>query len=144
MALGSTQPLKEMSTRNLPGGKGLPARKADNLIAICELIVYKMWEPRRLTILWASRACYRDTFTLDHSGRAVWGMSRLHPLDHWDRGFKSHSRHGCLFAFILCLCCSVCRYRAYDGLIPFPRISNGDVCIKKLKNWSRSITAVEP
>jgi hypothetical protein len=31
MALGSTQPLIEMSTRNLPGGKGRPARKADNL-----------------------------------------------------------------------------------------------------------------
>jgi hypothetical protein len=36
MALGSTQPLKEMSTRNFPGGKG---RKADNLNAICESIV---------------------------------------------------------------------------------------------------------
>jgi hypothetical protein len=39
MALGSTQPLTEMSTRNLPGGKGRPARKADNLTAICEAIV---------------------------------------------------------------------------------------------------------
>jgi hypothetical protein len=39
MALGSTQPLTEMSTRNLPGGKGRPARKADNLTAVCEPIV---------------------------------------------------------------------------------------------------------
>jgi hypothetical protein len=39
MALGFTQPLTEMSTRNLPGGKERPARKADNLTAICELIV---------------------------------------------------------------------------------------------------------
>jgi hypothetical protein len=39
MSQGSTQPLREMSTRNLPGGEGRPARKADNLIAICELIV---------------------------------------------------------------------------------------------------------
>jgi hypothetical protein len=40
MALGSTQPLTGMSTRNLPeGGKGRPARKADNLTAICEPIV---------------------------------------------------------------------------------------------------------
>jgi hypothetical protein len=31
MALGSTQPLTEMSTRNLPGGKGRPALKADCL-----------------------------------------------------------------------------------------------------------------
>jgi hypothetical protein len=36
MALGSTELLREMSIRNLPGGKGRPARKADNLIAISE------------------------------------------------------------------------------------------------------------
>jgi hypothetical protein len=41
-ALGSTQSLIEMSTRNLSGGKGWPAHKADNLTAICELTVYKM------------------------------------------------------------------------------------------------------
>jgi hypothetical protein len=34
MALGSIQTLTEMSTRNLPRGKGRPARKADNLTAI--------------------------------------------------------------------------------------------------------------
>jgi hypothetical protein len=38
MDLGSTQPVTEMSTRNLPGGIGKPARKADNLTAICEPI----------------------------------------------------------------------------------------------------------
>jgi hypothetical protein len=38
MALGSTQPLTEMSTMNLLGGKGRPERKAD-LTAICEPIV---------------------------------------------------------------------------------------------------------
>jgi hypothetical protein len=31
--------LTEMSTANLPGGKGRPAGEADNLTAICELIV---------------------------------------------------------------------------------------------------------
>jgi hypothetical protein len=35
MALASTQPLTETSTRNLPGGKGA----ADNLTAIYEPIV---------------------------------------------------------------------------------------------------------
>jgi hypothetical protein len=39
MARGSTQPLTEMSTRNFPGGKGRPARKADNLTALREPIV---------------------------------------------------------------------------------------------------------
>jgi hypothetical protein len=39
MALGSTQPLTEMSTRNILGGKGRLARKAPNITAICEPIV---------------------------------------------------------------------------------------------------------
>jgi hypothetical protein len=45
MDLGSTQPLIEMSTMNLSGSKGQPVHKADNLTAIFELTVYKMWEP---------------------------------------------------------------------------------------------------
>jgi hypothetical protein len=36
MALGLTQPLTEMSTRNFSGGKKRPARRADNLAAIYE------------------------------------------------------------------------------------------------------------
>jgi hypothetical protein len=36
IALGSNQPLTEMSTRNLRGDKGRSARKAGNLSAICE------------------------------------------------------------------------------------------------------------
>jgi hypothetical protein len=39
VALGSTHPLTEMSTSNLPGGNGRPALKADNLTAVCESIV---------------------------------------------------------------------------------------------------------
>jgi hypothetical protein len=39
MVLGLNQPLTEMSTRNLLGGKGCPAHKAANLTAICELTV---------------------------------------------------------------------------------------------------------
>jgi hypothetical protein len=40
MALGPTQPLTEVSTRYFPvGGKGRPARKADNLTTTCEPIV---------------------------------------------------------------------------------------------------------
>jgi hypothetical protein len=39
MALGSTQRLTEMSTRNIPGDKGRQARKADNLTSICESTV---------------------------------------------------------------------------------------------------------
>jgi hypothetical protein len=38
MSLESTQPLTEINTSNLPGGKGRSARKADNLTVICEPI----------------------------------------------------------------------------------------------------------
>jgi hypothetical protein len=45
MVQRSTYPLTEMSTKNLPGGKGRPARKADNLTAICDPV--EMRGPRR-------------------------------------------------------------------------------------------------
>jgi hypothetical protein len=35
MALGSTHSLTGMSTRNLPRGKKRPARRGDNITAIC-------------------------------------------------------------------------------------------------------------
>jgi hypothetical protein len=56
MALGSTQTLTEMNTRNISGGKWWPAGKADNL-------TQKMWEPRSLIKLWASTACSGASFT---------------------------------------------------------------------------------
>jgi hypothetical protein len=64
MALTLTQPLTEISTRSFPGGKAPPARKADNFIAICEPIVWIMWDPQHLTLLWASTAFYGKSFTL--------------------------------------------------------------------------------
>jgi hypothetical protein len=63
MALGTTQPLTEMSSRNIPEGQGRLELKAENLAAMSESFVYIMWEPRRLATLWASTACYRDSFT---------------------------------------------------------------------------------
>jgi hypothetical protein len=39
MALGSAHPLTEMSTRNLPGGKKRPVRRAHNLATVYELNV---------------------------------------------------------------------------------------------------------
>jgi hypothetical protein len=41
MALGLTQPLTEISTRNFPGGKKRPARRPDKLTAISEPNVRK-------------------------------------------------------------------------------------------------------
>jgi hypothetical protein len=46
--------------------KAQPTRKANNLTDICEPIVYKMWELRHLTTLWASTACCRDSFVFSY------------------------------------------------------------------------------
>jgi hypothetical protein len=62
MTLVWSQPLTEMSTRNLPGGKDWLVHKADNLTAICEQTAYKICKPRHLTTQWACAACYKNSF----------------------------------------------------------------------------------
>jgi hypothetical protein len=63
MALESTQPLTEISTRNLPGCKERPTCKADNLTSICEPTVYTKWGSLNVSqLLWASKACYRNSY----------------------------------------------------------------------------------
>jgi hypothetical protein len=42
--------------------KALQTRKAD-FTAIWKPTVYEMWDPQRLTTLWVSTTCYRDSFT---------------------------------------------------------------------------------
>jgi len=62
MALGLTQPLLKMSTRNIPGGKGdrcvrlttSPPSRAE---------CHKIWEPKPSGTLWATLGLLRDTFT---------------------------------------------------------------------------------
>jgi hypothetical protein len=63
MALGSTQSLTEMSTRDIPEGKKRPARRADNSPAICERMSENVGastsrNPKGL------HGLYRDNFTL--------------------------------------------------------------------------------
>jgi hypothetical protein len=63
MALGSTQFLTKMSTRNLPGDIGRPALKLTTLPPSVSRLSEEMWEPQRLTTLLVFTACYRDSFT---------------------------------------------------------------------------------
>jgi len=37
------------------------------------------------------------------SGREVYVAYGVEPLDHWDRGFESRSRHGCMLAIFSAL-----------------------------------------
>jgi hypothetical protein len=57
MAPGVDSASNRNEYQNLPGDKGRPERKADNLTAICEPIFKKMWDLRRLTTLRVSTAC---------------------------------------------------------------------------------------
>jgi hypothetical protein len=58
----STYPLTEFSTRNFLGVQKRPARRDAILTAICETIVWKMWDLPRLKTLWAPTAWYKDSF----------------------------------------------------------------------------------
>jgi hypothetical protein len=63
MALRLTQPLTEMSARNLPKSKGRPERKAHILTVIYKPIILKNLWLRHLVALWASTACYKNRFS---------------------------------------------------------------------------------
>jgi hypothetical protein len=92
MAMGSTQPLAEMSTRNRPGSKRQPVLGADNLTAICEPTVCKRWESRRLATLWAFRACYRDSFTFTFM--SIPGLYKMEwKADWWIINWKRFGRN---------------------------------------------------
>jgi hypothetical protein len=46
---------------------------------------------------------YKTSKPITVPARSKYGMNRLRPLKHWNRGFESHSWHGCLCTFILCV-----------------------------------------
>jgi len=64
MALGSTQPLVKMSTRNISWGQRRPVREADNLTNFtCQI----QWKSGSLNLLEPSgpnQACYRNSLPL--------------------------------------------------------------------------------
>jgi hypothetical protein len=75
----------------------------------------------------------------DHSGRAVWVMNCLPSLERWDRGFETHSRHGCLHCVhLFCVCVVLCVGRGLaTGLSPVQGVLPTVYRIKKLKKRPR-------
>jgi hypothetical protein len=72
------------------------------LVSLCIMPLTVLTMHHRIT----SYIC-KLTASTHHSGRAVSGTNCLLSLEHLDHGFQSHSRHGCLIIFFLCLCCPV-------------------------------------
>jgi hypothetical protein len=69
---GSTRSLTEMRTRNLPGGKGRPARRADNLTAICDPFSIKCGSLDVSEPYGPSRPATRIVYILYSSGNCVY------------------------------------------------------------------------
>jgi hypothetical protein len=62
MALGSTQPLVKMSTRNIPGGKGGPCVRLTTSPLSCAEC-HEIWETKPSGTLWATPGLLGDDFT---------------------------------------------------------------------------------
>jgi hypothetical protein len=75
MTFGSTQTVTEISIGNLPESKGRPARKADKPQHYLSVYFVYYVEASILITLWASTACYRDSFTF-----TKWGE-----IGNWDK-----------------------------------------------------------
>jgi hypothetical protein len=60
-ASSHTVALELIQPRTETGDTARPAHKSDKLTGNCESIIQKMWNPRLLTILHVSTACYTDS-----------------------------------------------------------------------------------
>jgi hypothetical protein len=59
--------------------------------------------------------CVSTQREADHIARSIQGMNCLRPLEHWDRWFEFHSRHGCLrFSAFVLFCVQVVALRRAD------------------------------
>jgi hypothetical protein len=74
VSVHSTQPLTEMSTRNIFCGKRRPMRRADNITTfMCRLL--EIWEPQPPETVRACPGLYRDCFTFAVRGFGTWSLT---------------------------------------------------------------------
>jgi hypothetical protein len=67
MALGFTQPLVKMSTRNIPGGKGGQYVRLTSSPPLCAEC-HEIWESKPPETLWATPGLLRDFFPFFYGG----------------------------------------------------------------------------
>jgi hypothetical protein len=74
----TAQPLTEMSNRSRQimflGSRARPEHRADDAAAICEPVVWTLWDPQHLTTLWTSTACYGLGVTFVYSAHPSRGV----------------------------------------------------------------------
>jgi hypothetical protein len=86
-----------------PGGR--VEMPGTNRLSMAEITVPDYF-PLNAIISYILRLNFHIVFIInaDHNGRAVCGMKCLRLPKRWDRGFESHSRHGCQYCMSsLCL-----------------------------------------
>ena len=66
MALGSTQPLVKMSTRNISWGKGGRCVRLTTLPHSCAESVLKIWEPKPPGTHWVTPGLLRNSYTFTY------------------------------------------------------------------------------
>jgi hypothetical protein len=137
MAPRLTQPLTEMSTRNLPGGKGRPAPKAEKLTSRLWADCLENVGTSTSKTLWTSTASYRDSFTLFcHLFLLRFLTLSLHHL-HVSRYFFSTSCH---FIFRVSFLFDIVRsfylntdlnYVTFTSILPVHPISWSYICMTR-------------
>jgi hypothetical protein len=92
------------------------------------------YDRRRFNLITIKWKLHFNFLTAYHSGCAVLSLNVFARLNNAIVG-SNPTRSIRLFAFLLCLCCPVCRYQACDGLILRPRGPTN--CLRLILNENR-------
>jgi hypothetical protein len=118
MALGSTQPLMKVSTRNIPGGKGgqcvrlttSPPSRAE-----CR----EIWEPKSPGTLWATPGLLWDSFTFTFTNCVP--IHQAHSCHYYQKRYQflNVSGHTCSLVWLAVCVSFVCLLFSQRKLVPY-------------------------